>query len=174
MPVAQCLEAGALIAVVLVPAQNYLKLSLTQAKRLQMDSQVLGPAPGFLTCVVSPRLRSRPWSQVRVLQLETELLDEQERLRQLRKAQYQLAEQTGVSFLIPAVPQQVTHALPSRYQDPPWRRCRRQLLPILADMDRPTRIVISVKLRLATCVQLFSRKLTAADDGFKPFLRQAS
>eukprot|EP00730_Choanoeca_flexa_P006946 TRINITY_DN12252_c1_g1_i1.p1 TRINITY_DN12252_c1_g1~~TRINITY_DN12252_c1_g1_i1.p1 ORF type:complete len:1272 (+),score=391.67 TRINITY_DN12252_c1_g1_i1:146-3961(+) len=53
-------------------AQDYLKLSLTQAKRLQMDSQV------------------------RVLQLETELLNEQERLRQLRKAQYQLAEQTGI------------------------------------------------------------------------------
>eukprot|EP00045_Choanoeca_perplexa_P015276 m.188685 g.188685 ORF g.188685 m.188685 type:complete len:1270 (+) comp16937_c0_seq1:170-3979(+) len=53
--------------------QSYLKLSLTQAKRLQMDSQV------------------------RVLQLETELLNEQERLRQLRKAQYQLAEQTGIS-----------------------------------------------------------------------------
>ncbi|EDQ92752.1 uncharacterized protein MONBRDRAFT_14137, partial [Monosiga brevicollis MX1] len=53
-------------------AQDYLKLSLTQTKRLQMDSQV------------------------RCLELEAELRHEQERLRQLRKATYHLAEQNGV------------------------------------------------------------------------------
>ena len=53
-------------------AQDYLKLTLTQARRLQMDSQV------------------------RVKELEYELLQEQERLRQLRKAHYHLCETASV------------------------------------------------------------------------------
>lgn len=53
-------------------AEDYLKLSLVQAKRLQMDSQI------------------------RVLELESELMKEQERLRQLRKAHFQLSEQAEV------------------------------------------------------------------------------
>eukprot|EP00055_Hartaetosiga_balthica_P002818 m.5393 g.5393 ORF g.5393 m.5393 type:complete len:1269 (-) comp2395_c0_seq1:55-3861(-) len=54
-------------------AQDYLSLTLTQARRLQMDSQV------------------------RVKELEYALLKEQERLRQIRKAQYRLAEDNPVS-----------------------------------------------------------------------------
>ncbi|EGD82065.1 HIP1 protein [Salpingoeca rosetta] len=54
-------------------AQDYLKLTITQARRLQMDSQV------------------------RVKELEYELLQEQERLRQLRKAHYHLSETASVN-----------------------------------------------------------------------------
>eukprot|EP00056_Hartaetosiga_gracilis_P011134 m.166670 g.166670 ORF g.166670 m.166670 type:complete len:1274 (+) comp13455_c0_seq1:190-4011(+) len=54
-------------------AQDYLSLTLTQARRLQMDSQV------------------------RVKELEYALLKEQERLRQIRKAQYKLAEEHPVT-----------------------------------------------------------------------------
>eukprot|EP00043_Microstomoeca_roanoka_P019771 m.229607 g.229607 ORF g.229607 m.229607 type:complete len:1309 (-) comp17055_c2_seq1:125-4051(-) len=54
-------------------AQDYLKLTVTQARRLQMDSQV------------------------RVKELEYELLQEQERLRQLRKAHYHLSDTSSMS-----------------------------------------------------------------------------
>lgn len=53
-------------------AEDYLKLTLVQAKRLQMDSQI------------------------RALELENELHNEQVRLRQLRKAHYQLSERADV------------------------------------------------------------------------------
>eukprot|EP00049_Salpingoeca_infusionum_P004553 m.80886 g.80886 ORF g.80886 m.80886 type:complete len:1253 (-) comp12618_c0_seq2:422-4180(-) len=53
-------------------AEDYLKLTITQARRLEMDAQI------------------------RVKELEFALVKEQERLRQLRKAQYQLSSDDAV------------------------------------------------------------------------------
>lgn len=58
----------AALAPLRTPAKDYLKLSVTQARRLEMDSQV------------------------RVLELESEISRERERLGQLRRAHYHVAE----------------------------------------------------------------------------------
>ena len=55
-----------------ITAADYLKLSLTQAKRMEMDAQV------------------------RVLELEASLSQERERLGQLRRAHYHLAGEAEV------------------------------------------------------------------------------
>lgn len=73
--------------------RDYSQLTLTQAKRLEMESQVSNKYLGFVClsmCVCSYVHLLFVYSQVHALELEQELADERTRLAELRKVHYHL------------------------------------------------------------------------------------